>query len=260
MVEDEADFRSSAFAQRGPVITDALANFRDLGGLPTAEGRTTRTGVLYRSDAPRAGDRPPGLAPSWPPALVFDLRSTGESEGAHALIEGGSIVRRLPILDPAAGPPAATAERTRTEFSMARLYTSMAGRLGTRMAEVLTEAVETPGPVLVHCAAGKDRTGVLVAIMLRAAGVTREAVAADYDLTSQRTDQMRARLRAHPGRAAIATSEPTHPSAWSTSPEALAAVLDLLDAGHPDGADWFTGHGVGPNLRHRWSDRLLGRS
>jgi hypothetical protein len=55
-------------------IALGLCNVRDVGGLPTENGPTTRAGVLYRSDAPQPGDRPP----AWPPRTVLDLRSTRE--------------------------------------------------------------------------------------------------------------------------------------------------------------------------------------
>ncbi|GGJ41081.1 tyrosine-protein phosphatase [Streptomyces brasiliensis] len=63
-------------------MTTRMTNLRDLGGLPVAGGRTTRHGVLFRSDAPRVGDLPPTHLPTWPPGRVVDLRAPAETAAA----------------------------------------------------------------------------------------------------------------------------------------------------------------------------------
>ena len=101
-----------------------------------------------------------------------------------------------------------------------------------------------PGAALVHCAAGKDRTGVVVALALRAVGVRPDAVAADYAATGERLELLLARLRRSPTYARDVNSKP----AGSHQPQAstMAAFLDQLAARHGGAAEWLAGHGFGP--------------
>jgi protein-tyrosine phosphatase len=170
----------------------ALANFRDLGGLPTDDARLTRRGVLYRSDAPFAGDRPPSELP-WPPRAVIDLRSGTEAIEPHPLRAPNTRIVRVDLLGEAKQKTLGEL-RAGGGVSLQLLYQDLITRAGEEVHGVLELLLETDGPVLVHCAAGKDRTGVLVALLLRAAGVTREAVIDDYVLTSAAMTDVRRRM------------------------------------------------------------------
>jgi protein-tyrosine phosphatase len=114
----------------------------------------------------------------------------------------------------------------------------------------LQDIAAGPGPVLVHCAAGKDRTGVVVAMALAAAGVSRDAIVADYVATGERIVEIMSRLRASSTYAADlagVTDESRKPRA-----EFLERVLEVLDErdGGPEG--WLRGHGFDPaSLRAR---------
>jgi len=206
-----------------------LANLRDVGGLPTDDGGRTRPGVLWRSDAPLAGDAtthgPGGLA--WPPGSVVDLRNPEELDGQpHPLVDRGASLTPLPViraLAPAVlmrgAPPAKRDERSLDELYRALL------RIGEAWMPTLVDvAAHGPGPLLVHCAAGKDRTGVAVALLLRAAGVSRAAVAADFAATNEHRVALRDRLAAQ---GAIAPD--TDPGRVGVDPAHLEPVLDLLD-------------------------------
>lgn len=206
-----------------------LANLRDVGGMPTVDGARTRPGVLWRSDAPMAGDTmthgPHGFA--WPPASVVDLRNPEELDGQpHPLVALGSELTPLPLIKALApgvlmrGAPPDRQQRRGLDELYLLLF-----RMGEAWLPSLTRlAAYGPGPLLVHCAAGKDRTGVAVALLLRAAGVTRDAVAVDFDATNHHRPALRDRLVAQ----------------GAASPEAglarvgvdlahLEPVLDLLD-------------------------------
>jgi protein-tyrosine phosphatase len=146
-------------------VTAGLANFRDLGGLPTYTGRVTQPGVLYRSDAPALGDAPPDAV--WPPSLVLDLRSADEPIEPHPLRTNGTAVHRFMLLG-TARPQTLRELRAAGTFDLEGLYGELITRVGEALPEVLSLLVTTDGPALIHCAAGKDRTGVLVAILLGA--------------------------------------------------------------------------------------------
>ncbi len=166
------------------------SNIRDVAGLPTADGHRTRAGVLLRGDAPFADDAPPGL--DWPPRAVVDLRTVEELDHPHPLTASGVVVHHLPLTDALA--PDAVARGEAGELRIEELYVLLADGAAAWLPHILEVLVDGPWPVLVHCAAGKDRTGVALAVLLRLAGVTRAAVEADFSRTNARRGVLRDRL------------------------------------------------------------------
>ena len=231
-----------------------LANFRDVGGMPTVDGLRTRPGVLWRSDAPLADDAtthgPGGL--TWPPGSVIDLRNPEELDGRpHPLVALGSELTPLPLIQALApevlmrdAPP-----ETRQRRGLDELYMLLLG-IGEAWLPVLVDvAAHGPGPLLVHCAAGKDRTGVAVALLLRAAGVPRDVVAADFAATNDHRVALRDRLvlqgSAAPG---------ADPERVGVDPAHLEAVLDQLD---DDPRAPFRAAGVSGADLDAWRARLV---
>jgi protein-tyrosine phosphatase len=206
-----------------------LANLRDVGGMPTVDGGRTRPGVLWRSDAPMAGDTtvhgPGELA--WPPGSVVDLRNPEELDGRpHPLVALGSELTPLPLIQALApgvlmrGAPPDRQQRRGLDELYLLLF-----RIGHAWLPSLARvAAYGPGPLLVHCAAGKDRTGVAVALLLRAAGVTRDAVAADFDATNDHRIALRDRLVTQ-----SAAPPDADPAKVGVDLAHLEPVLDLLD-------------------------------
>jgi protein-tyrosine phosphatase len=233
-----------------------LCNVRDVGGLPTEDGRTTRAGVLYRSDAPLAGDPPPAGIAAWPPRTVLDLRSTRERAAAtHPLAVGTTVVLPVALIDDTRGAGAA-APVLPSGVDLGRWFVALYRRWlrehPTQIVEAVTVAVRAEAPVLVHCAAGRDRTGVVTALLLRAAGVRRDAVVADY----RRTEENQALIA---DRHALAVGFPGGRNALAglRTPEAIEHVLDVVD-GHPGGTTgWLRAHGASAGDLERWSERLV---
>jgi protein-tyrosine phosphatase len=225
-----------------------LANLRDCGGLPTDDGGVTRAGVLYRSEAPLPGEPPPkvALGGSWPPPTVIDLRSTVEINGAvHPLSAHGVKVHNVPMLEELS--PEELAEHHSDVPGMYELFVT---RCGGRVIEAFRTVVANgDGPVLVHCAAGKDRTGIVVAALLRSAGVTKDAVVQNY-------------LDSNIGLAAVLRRlglEPPGDDRYLVRAEAIERVVDLME-GHPDGLHgWLIEHGLSPAELTAWRERLVTR-
>jgi hypothetical protein len=97
------------------------------------------------------------------------------------------------------------------------------------------------GAVLVHCAAGKDRTGVVVALALSAVGVRREAIVADYVATGERTEALVERLRRSPTYADDINSKPPR----APRPDTMAAFLEEVGSRYRGTRGWLAGHGFG---------------
>lgn len=205
------------------VRCDGAFNLRDLGGYPTTDGRRVRWQVLYRADGlhrvPAAG-----LATVGELGLrtVLDLRTTGEHD-AGAFVVDGTTVLHLPILRATWGIPDA-AEIDPVAFlseHYQRMLDEGAGAIATAF-EVLASPVRLPAAF--HCSAGKDRTGVLAALVLAALGVPDDVIAADYARSAAAIEELVAWLVAT-GRDG-AEEMPRQPKALlACPPEAMHAFL-----------------------------------
>jgi protein-tyrosine phosphatase len=117
----------------------------------------------------------------------------------------------------------------------------MSARPDSIVASIRTIA-NARGAVLVHCAAGKDRTGVVVALALDAAGVDRKAIVTDYMATDQRIDAIMARLMSSP--TYQSELEGHDPRAHAPVPGTMERVLELMDEAFGGSAAWLSGHGL----------------
>jgi protein-tyrosine phosphatase len=169
-----------------------LSNFRDVGGLKTVDGRMFRAGVVFRSDELSrlsAGDlvKLQGLGLK----LICDLRSPEESQKRRLRLRGESIrVVNVPLHEQATQDGSRRklfgflfsktgGDRFR-EFSR-DYYHHMAFGQTARIREVITLLSEAQNlPALIHCTAGKDRTGFLAALIQLLVGVPYEVVREDY--------------------------------------------------------------------------------
>lgn len=181
-----------------------LHNFRDLGGYVTADGRTVRWGRLYRSDSLSKL-----AAPDWDRftelgvRTVIDLRYPWEIERAGRVPDFDgleyhnlSIEHRpydQPSLPPTVDPGPYLADR------FAEVAEDGTDELRQALALL---AAPTATPTVIHCASGKDRTGLLVALVLTLLGVAEDDIVADFALTDLATDRLVADWKeSHPDKA-----------------------------------------------------------
>ena len=151
-------------------------NLRDVGGIP-AGGSRIREGVLFRSGqlAGLTGEGRDLLRPRI--RRVVDLRDDAEVRQEPSAL-GDVPTTRVPLF------LGSVASLFAEDMSLEGMYGHLVHDAASRMVEVMRVLAEGE-PTLVHCTAGKDRTGVSVAIALTAVGADREAVVEDYALTAQ---------------------------------------------------------------------------
>ena len=184
-------------------ILDASPNFRDIGQLPAAAGHTLRPGLVYRSgalDELGAGDL--AVLRSLDIRLCFDLRSEGERIGSPSRWPEGGAPRILALevatdirtLDrELAHWLADHPDREGASRLMHGIYRSMPLSCAPVLSRLFAELARGREvlPVVIHCTAGKDRTGFVVAMLLKALGVADADVFADYLESNKHYDRLR---------------------------------------------------------------------
>jgi protein-tyrosine phosphatase len=226
---------------------DGADNVRDLGGLPTRDGRRTRSRRLLRSGTVQELTREAVtyLVEGIGLRTVVDLRMPAEAEREGSALSGVDGVRYLSL-------PVRAADRIRSdavadvrEMDVVDHYVSyLVGSPSTIVAAAREFCLADNLPALFHCAAGKDRTGVLAAIVLDAVGVETSAIIADYALTAERIDAIRSRLRRletyREMQAVIARS-----GGWMSADGAeMARFLVVLTERYGGGAAYLAAHGM----------------
>jgi protein-tyrosine phosphatase len=212
-------------------------NTRDLGGHRSGDGRQVRWRRAIRSDAlGNLSEDDLGLLSRLKIHTVIDLRSASELEahGPAPVERFGARHLHLPVLAETWDPSAATAGLPDAHFLAAR-YCEMTDEGFAAIAAAIETVALANGPVLFHCAVGKDRTGVVAALLLALLGVDDRAIARDY----ARSEPAVARLvAAHCERAAdVAAAEapvkepPVPPVFLAAPPSAIRLWLDVFRSG-----------------------------
>ena len=216
-------------------------NFRDVGGLPAATGMV-REGVLFRSDglhrlgeAGRAELRELGVG------IVIDLRDENEARlMPDDLGELDVEVLSLPVFE------GSGASQGSGGISLDALYE----RIVTQHASVVVSAlreIASAGErsVVVHCTAGKDRTGVVVALALLAAGVDREAVIEDYARTeSNLAGEWLEEMVALVGRYGVPDSPELRVLMGGSPREAIEGVIETIERDHGSTREYLLAAGL----------------
>lgn len=234
---------------------EGLDNVRDVGGLPLRDGGTTHSGVLLRSAslhwATPADVR--RLVDEFGLRLVLDLRTPREIErdGPTPVAAAGIETVALNLV----GASRETLPETGDDTDpLLRAYLGYLADHPANVVEALRRlAAPGAGPALVHCAAGKDRTGVIVAMVLEVVGVEREAVVADYAQSSEQIEALFRRWTTASGEPMPADLTPHHPRA-----EVMEKVLGHLDTEYGGAAGWLIESGLDEAALGRLRRRLTG--
>ena len=231
----------------------AIANFRDCGGAATSDGRRLRVGRVYRSgtlDDARSADlrvlRDLGLR------TIIDLRAPREKKKTPPQVDG---TRRVDL-------PIELETRTREKIEplmtqrgaaplvagiMQQMYRELADEAWPQAGQLFKVLLNAEAyPVLIHCRAGKDRTGLMCALLQQAVGVKHEALVQDYLETNQHfgrlTPRMVRLLRIFSlGRVQIDNVR----ASLSAREEYLQAAFDQIECGHGGLTAYLAKCGVG---------------
>jgi len=223
------------------VPLQGCVNFRDLGGYPTRNGRTVKWRRLFRSDGihhmtpedARYVQQTLGVA------TIVDLRNTDEAQrdGRGPMAEAPVEFYSVPFLKERGNDPPNPSEDP--VVRLGGIYQWIFQNAGGLIAETLIKlAADGSLPAVFHCTAGKDRTGILAALILGILGVDDEEIMGDYLLTNQRLDQLFKRLRTIPG------SEDRPRESFAAPAKVLEQFLKDLRGNYGDATSYARAHGV----------------
>ena len=247
---------------------EGAVNVRDVGGLPAADGRAIRQGVLIRSANLQHLTAPDvsRLVNELGVRRVVDLRTdieVAKSEPGPMHAQPAVTVSHLSLYpDNGAGevePDAVVPWRGERFVSRHRpnvaSYLRYLERRPDSLVAALRAIAEPDGATLVHCAAGKDRTGVVVALALTVAGVDREIIAADYAHTQSQIQAILDQL----ARNSLYGHETTQPDQVPpASAEVMLEVLDAIDEDFGGVLAWLSEQGWTAEDTERLQAKLLG--
>jgi protein-tyrosine phosphatase len=239
---------------------EGCLNVRDLGGLLTEDGRRTRAGVVVRSDNVRtlteAGWR--ALAEHgvtrivdlrWPEELAEDQPRDVDIEVVHISVLGdeydadyvAELDAHLDSVDDVAD-------------HYAWSYVDFLERYRERFGRALAAVADADGAVVVHCMGGKDRTGLVSALLLRLAGVDRETIGADYALSSANLAPVTAAwIEAAPDDAVRRKRR----KLAGTPAEGMIRVVDEIESRYGDVASYLRAAGLSDGQIARLRERLV---
>ena len=251
-------------------MTVALSrlNFRDLGGMRAADGRFVRHGAIYRSEGPASFlEQHRAELVELDIRLICDLRADVERAAAPNDWSASGRLLNMEIsndLRVATNEGWAALRHDPSEAGAIRAmttnYGAMPGALQPHVGGLIKAIVDGEIPALIHCTAGKDRTGVLIGLLLALLGVAQQDIVEDY----LRSDIFAKNLRlggsishAFEETFGFVPSEATIDAMIGVSPAYLAAAFASVRQGWGNVENYFTGAGVNAAQQQRFRDCLL---
>lgn len=223
---------------------DGLVNIRDIGGLVTKDGRTVRSGRVFRSDNPRALTEAGRVQfrEVVNPTTVIDLRMSLEfTREGYELDEHVTVVN-CPMT-PQSGVNQAQIDAGMCD-NLIDDYMAQIDVNGRFVAETLGLIAESANqPVVIHCTAGKDRTGIVIAMLLDILGVPHETIVADYHLTTKNMAPMLERIRNAP---VFKENGLASAPDWifASEPETMRGFLERMTVTYGGAAEWARSQGL----------------
>jgi protein tyrosine/serine phosphatase len=242
---------------RGLVPLVGALNFRDLGGYPTDDGRQVRSRQLFRSDTlSDLSDEDLVVLADIGLATIIDLRTPTEveREGRGPLENHPINYINLSVLPEESGETVAAPPPMDAHPGERYLWYLEVGK--TALATALQMTTEDEAyPLVFHCAAGKDRTGVLAALVLGCLGVRSESIVEDYAETEHRIDEIVDRLRRIPAHAKNLAAIP--PERLRVQRQTMEVFLEGLEKRHGGAIEWALEVGIPAEALERMREHHL---
>ena len=181
-----------------PLDIDGLVNVRDLGGLRTVDGRKVRSGQVVRSDNPKSLSEQghAELIAEVSPRTVVDLRMDMEVEREGYTLIDHSVTVINHAMVPQSGVTPEQIQAGMADNLVEDYRRQIEANATSIIAALELIADESSRPVIIHCTAGKDRTGIVTALLLDILGVDHETIVADYHVTHGNMAPILERIRA----------------------------------------------------------------
>jgi protein-tyrosine phosphatase len=229
-------------------------NFRDLGGYLTKDGGMVCWRQIFRSDSLESASSTDvdTIVNHLGIKTVVDLRTDGEiaRSAGHSRLLPGVESCRVTLVD----RPGFTDPMFYPGVGLDELYLLILNRSAERIVDTLRLLADAPRPMIFHCSAGKDRTGLVAAILLGVLGVGDDDIVRDYALSSHAMMGLVERLRGgHP--ASGSTVLP--PEAYEADPAFMRAVLEDLRHRHGAVVGYATDHGLSFEVVRRLRSELV---
>ena len=185
---------------------------------------------------------------------IIDLRSSYEleNEGRGSLESEPIDFHHLPLFD---GNTSVADREAATRLSLGERYVGLMEIAGEPIARVIEKLAQSKGGAIYHCAAGKDRTGVISAVLLGALGVSNDLIVADYALSSENLDAIIERLVGMKGYAY--TLEDLPADTLHARPETMQAVVSNVDAKYGSMAGYLAEIGVSDGTLEQLRSKCL---
>ncbi len=240
----------------------SITNFRDLGGYRTINGKTIPWRRIYRSgEFSRVNpDEYRRLTEEIKLTAIVDLRSNFEVERQGTGLPDGADIKYYNIAFISDGGQTSDVEarRYKTFTNMGEFYLEIVRNKG--FGEKIVQALEVIAepknhPLVFNCAIGKDRTGILAAMLLSSLGVTEKDIIEDYSLSDQYMDELRRALESHGDIPADVQRMPDF--FWRAAPESMMLLLTTLHQDYGSIAEYLKTMGAEKSLAKRLEKALL---
>ncbi len=243
------------------IVWDGCLNVRDLGGIPTEDGGVTQSGRVIRSDnvgaLSAAGWRAlehHGVARivdlRWPEEVAQDPPRTVDVEVVHVSVLGRSVHDDDDYLR---GLDAHVDAVDDVADHYAFSYVDFLERNRERFGEALAAVADAPGTVVIHCMGGKDRTGLVAALLLRLAGVRLEDIGEDYALSGP---NLAVTLGSWLDSAPTAAERRRREKLSQTPATGMVRVISEIERRYDGVAGYLSAAGVRADQLQRLRDRL----
>jgi protein-tyrosine phosphatase len=234
-----------------PLELAGACNVRDLGGYPADGGARVRTGVFFRGDSPhQLTDGDLAIIGELGLRTVIDLRSRDEIDtlGEEPLRSLGVLTVHVPLRH---APGEAQVLRLdnedtlRTPPTLASLYRGFLRHSGPELAQIVQLAADDARrPLLFHCLAGKDRTGIVAALLLSLLGVADELIADDYAATAPVLPRLRELTKGDRERLGLRDFAKIYPGLMGAEAATMLTFLQAVRDEYDGVGEYLAAYGV----------------